>query len=184
MPPSGEEIELFRRITARDREALAEFYDRTAGLLFSLALRILSDPPEAEEVVQDVFVQIWDKAAWFNPAMGSPLHWALSIARNRSIDRLRARQRRSRLAAELEQSAEMAPDEPRGPGGLPEDELAAIRSAVKGLPAEQRQAIELAFFGGLTHLEIAAAMKEPLGTVKARIRRGMLKLRDSLQPYA
>jgi RNA polymerase sigma-70 factor (ECF subfamily) len=184
MPPSGEEIELFRRIAARDREALAQFYDQAAGPLFSLALRILGDPPEAEEVVQDVFVQIWDKAAWFNPAMGSPLHWALSITRNRSIDRLRARQRRSRLATELEAAANPVADDANGPGPLPEDELAAIRSAVKGLPADQRQAIELAFFGGLTHLEIAQAMKEPLGTVKARIRRGMLKLRDSLQPYA
>jgi len=184
MPPSGEDIELFRRIAARDREALAQFYDQAAGPLFSLALRILGDPPEAEEVVQDVFVQIWDKAAWFNPAMGSPLHWALSIARNRSIDRLRARQRRSRLAAELEETAAAAAAEPGVPAGLPVDEIAVIRSAVKSLPADQRQAIELAFFGGLTHLEIAEAMKEPLGTVKARIRRGMLKLRDSLQPYA
>ena len=116
--------------------------------------------------------------------MGSPLHWALSIARNRSIDRLRARQRHSRLAAELEETATAATDEPGLPAGLPADEIAVIRSAVKSLPADQRQAIELAFFGGLTHLEIAEAMKEPLGTVKARIRRGMLKLRDSLQPYA
>jgi len=184
MPPADEEIELLRRIAACDREALAKFYDRAAGPLFSLALRILGEPADAEEVVQDVFVQIWDKAARFNPSMGSPFHWALSIARNRSIDRLRARQRRSRLVTDFQASGQVVSAEnPSGSFELPEDELAAIRSAVKSLPQEQRQAIELAFFGGLTHPEIAEVMKEPLGTVKARIRRGMLKLRDSLQPY-
>jgi RNA polymerase sigma-70 factor (ECF subfamily) len=183
MLPPGEETELLRRIATRDREALADLYDQVAGPLFSLALRILGDPPEAEEVVQDVFVQIWDKATTFDPAMGSPLHWALSIARNRSIDRLRSRQRRSRLATELQDFAEVAADEPNLRAILAEDELAAIRSAVKSLPADQRRAIEMAFFGGLTHPQIADALKEPLGTVKARIRRGMLKLRESLQAY-
>ena len=183
MLPPGEETELLRRIATRDREALAELYDQVAGPLFSLALRILGDQPEAEEVVQDVFVQIWDKATTFDPAMGSPLHWALSIARNRSIDRLRSRQRRSRLATELQEFVDVAADEPNVRASLAEDELAAVRSAVKSLPVDQRRAIEMAFFGGFTHPEIADALKEPLGTVKARIRRGMLKLRESLQAY-
>ena len=178
--------QLLARIAKRDREAVAVFYDQMAGALFSIAVRILGDAHEAEEALQDVFVQIWDKAAAFDPTMGSPFHWTLSITRNRCIDRLRARQRRFRLISELQETpaAGHATDDHPFQVALTEDELAAVRSAVSGLPGEQRQAIEMAFFGGMTHLEIAEALKTPLGTIKARIRRGMLKLRDSLQPYA
>jgi len=175
------QAQLLSRIAQEDRNALAEFYDQAAGILFSTAVRILGDPQEAEEVIQDVFVQIWEKAAVFDASVGSPLGWAISITRNRSIDRLRSRQRRSRLAAELQEEAQGEDGSPRS--DLVDDELAVVRSAVSGLPQEQRQAIEMAFFGGLTHQEIAEALSEPLGTVKARIRRGMLKLRESLQPY-
>src|SRR5205085_12542458 len=122
----------------------------------------------------------------FDPMLGSAFHWALSIARHRSIDRLRARQRRARVIDELnnralgEPSSEPSPDR-RAAGA---EEIAAVHSALKSLPDEQRLAIEMAFFSGKTHLEIAQALSEPLGTIKARIRRGMLKLRDSLQIYA
>jgi RNA polymerase sigma-70 factor (ECF subfamily) len=176
---------LLRRIAALDRQALAEFYDQTAAPLFSMSVHILGDAHEAEEVVQDVFVQIWDKAATFDPALGAPFHWALGITRNRSIDRLRARQRRARLLDELQETAaaDLVPEDPPAQSTLATDELAAVRFAVGELPGVQRQAIEMAFFGGLTHLEIAKALDEPLGTIKARIRRGMLKLRQSLEAY-
>jgi RNA polymerase sigma-70 factor (ECF subfamily) len=183
----AEEIQtrLLCRIAEEDRSALGEFYDQMAGMLFSTAIRILNDVHEAEEVIQDVFVQIWEKAASFDPSLGSAATWAVSLTRNRSIDRLRSRQRRTRLAEQLEQCVDplMPADGVPAQGGLAGDELAAVRSAVAGLPPEQRQAIEMAFFGGLTHQEIAESLREPLGTVKARIRRGMLKLRESLQPY-
>jgi len=177
------QAQLLRRIAAQEREALAEFYDQVAGVLFSTACRILGDAHEAEEVIQDVFVQIWDKAGTFDPNVGLALSWALGIARNRAIDRLRARQRKARLMTELAELAtvETGPTEPHG--DLAAEEVAAVRRAVGGLPVEQRQAIEMAFFGGLTHIEIAEHLNEPLGTVKARIRRGMLKLRESLQAY-
>jgi RNA polymerase sigma-70 factor (ECF subfamily) len=164
---------------------LAEFYDQTAGTLFSTAVRILGDAHEAEEVIQDAFLQIWGKAATFDAALGAPFYWALSITRNRAIDRLRARQRRVRLAVEFQEAAaaDSAPFAPPFQGALSEEDQIAVRSAVKGLPDEQRQAIEMAFFGGMTHAEIADALQEPLGTIKARIRRGMLKLRESLQAY-
>jgi RNA polymerase sigma-70 factor (ECF subfamily) len=179
------QAELLRRIAVQDREALAHFYDQTAGVLFSTAVRILGDALEAEEAVQDVFVQIWNKAATFELALGAPLHWALGITRNRCIDRLRARKRRSHLLLELaeEGSNDPAMPEAQTAGMLSAEESAAVRSAVGGLPAEQRQSIEMAFFGGMTHQEIAEALGEPLGTIKARIRRGMLKLRESLQAY-
>lgn len=179
------QAQLLRRIAAQDREALADFYDQTAAVFFSIAVRILGDPHEAEEVVQDVFVQIWSKAATFDGALGAPFHWALGITRNRSIDRLRSRQRRTRLLESVTEETDNHPaaSSPQSNFALSEEELTQVRSAVKSLPQEQRQAIEMAFFNGLTHQEIAGALSEPLGTVKARIRRGMLKLRDSLEAY-
>ncbi len=165
---------------------MAAFYDQTAAPLYSVAFRILGDGSEAEEVIQDTFVQIWEKAATFDPMLGSAFHWALSIARHRSIDRLRARQRRSRLVEEYREVSAADPPTTSGPeqSAGNAEAFAMVRAALAGLPNEQRQAIELAFFGGKTHLEIAEALKEPLGTIKARIRRGMMKLRDSLQTDA
>jgi RNA polymerase sigma-70 factor (ECF subfamily) len=179
------QTELLRRIATQDRHALAELYDQLGTVLFSIAVRILGDDQEAEEVMQDVFVQIWEKAAAFDAALGTPMNWVLRIARNRAIDRLRARQRRFRALDELEIALDVEPSlQPTPHGGLSGEELANVRAAVKSLPAEQRQAIELAFFGGRSHGEISEVLHEPLGTVKSRIRRGMMKLKDTLQAYA
>ncbi len=179
------EADILRRIAQREHAALGEFYDRVAGILFANAVHILRDHREAEEVVQDVFLQIWNKAATFDPAAGTALNWTLGITRNRCIDYLRARQRRTRLLDEAGVEASNHPASAAMPAAhmLGQEELAAVRSAVESLPADQNQAIAMAFFGGMTHQEIADALHEPLGTIKARIRRGMLKLRDSLQPY-
>lgn len=180
------QAQLLRRIAAQDRQAVAELYAQAAGVLFSTAVRILGDTHDAEEILQDVFVQVWNRAGEFDPALGTPLHWTLSITRNRCIDRLRSRQRRTRLVERMTEQADIAgatfsrpPENLLGAG-----ELAAVHSAVKNLPEEQRRAIELAFFGGLSHGEIAESLNQPLGTVKARIRRGMMKLQESLKPYA
>lgn len=179
------QAELLRRIAAQDRDALNEFYDQTARPLFSIACRMLGNAADAEEVIQDVFVQIWTKAGKFDAEKGQPFHWVLALTRNRCIDGLRARQRRSRIMVDMageterDQAIELAPvDAP-----LMEDDNAVIRSVLNNLPKDQRQAIEMAFFGGLTHQEIAESLNEPLGTIKARIRRGMLKLREALQTY-
>jgi RNA polymerase sigma-70 factor (ECF subfamily) len=174
--------ELFRRMAEQDRSALALFYDQAAPALYSFALRMLGNSQDAEEVIQDVFAQVWAKAQSFDPSIGEPFHWAIRIARNRCIDHLRARQRRSRHLVELEDGfADESPGPAPEPSALTSSELDEVRSAVAGLPNEQRQAIEMAFFGGLTHEEIAASLNEPLGTIKARIRRGMLRLRDNLR---
>lgn len=180
------EADILRRIAQREHAALGELYDRVAGILFSTAVHILRDPREAEEVVQDVFLQVWNKAGTFDGALGSALNWTLGITRNRCIDYIRARQRRTRLLDEA--AAESSGNEPVA-GGTPAhhalgpEELAAVRGAVETLPPDQHQAIALAFFGGMTHQEIADELNEPLGTIKARIRRGMLKLKDGLQAY-
>lgn len=182
---ASEESLLLRRVAKLDHAAFADLYDRVAGVLFSNAVHMLGDRREAEEVVQDVFLQIWNKAAAFDSELGSALNWMLAITRNRCIDRLRSRQRRSRMFDEaVEQAgAEAGASDPMSVVGFGPEEMNAIRHAVAELPADQRQAIAMAFFGAMTHQEIADALKEPLGTVKARIRRGMLKLRDSLRAY-
>jgi RNA polymerase sigma-70 factor (ECF subfamily) len=182
---TAEEIQaqLVCRIAARELSAMSDLYDQTATPLFSVALRILSDAGEAEEVIQDAFVQIWEKASTFDPLLGSAFHWALSIVRHRAIDRLRSRQRRARLTEQLHLTgaADPAPTAAPDLDALGAEAAVTVRSALSGLPIDQRQAIEMAFFGGLTHPEIADALAEPLGTIKARIRRGMLKLREALQ---
>jgi RNA polymerase sigma-70 factor (ECF subfamily) len=182
---SVSDVDLLRRMGEGDSGALGEFYDRHSGLLFGLICRILRDVKEAEDVLQDVLLQIWDKAALFDPLQGRPLAWALALARHKAIDRLRAAQRRrARFVEETE--SEAVQDLPAALPSPPEDVRAleegeVMRSALGILPTEQRRAIELAFYDGLTQTEIAAALNQPLGTVKARIRRGMLKLRTELE---
>jgi RNA polymerase sigma-70 factor (ECF subfamily) len=184
---SGEsQNELLARIAARELAALETFYDQTSSPLFAVALRILGEAAEAEEVIQDVFMQIWEKAPTFDSALGSAFHWALSITRHRSIDRLRARQRRTRLTENLQNSGLVNDREANASASLAseKDDAATVRSVLNSLPHDQRQAIEMAFFGGKTHQEISEELGEPVGTIKARIRRGMLKMRDGLQEYA
>jgi RNA polymerase sigma-70 factor, ECF subfamily len=177
------ETALLVSIARGDRHAFSQFYDRVSGLLFSMAVRILRDPAAAEDVTQDVFVEIWEKASTYNPALGKPLTWVITLTRNRAIDRLRAAQRRHNLAAAA--AGEQASDSNTAPArpSIGTETSFLIRSAVTQLPAEQRRAIELAFFGGMTQAEIATALQKPLGTVKAHIRRGMLTLRDSLEGH-
>jgi RNA polymerase sigma-70 factor (ECF subfamily) len=187
-PSPSEDLQarLLWRIAEGDFQAMSDLYDQTVTPLFSVALRILADAAEAEEVIQDVFVQIWEKAPTFDPILGTAFHWALSITRHRAIDRLRSRQRRARLVEQLHEASAADALEAAAPdsGALNAEGSAAVRLAVSRLPADQRQAIEMAFFGGLTHNEIANALQAPLGTIKARIRRGLLKLRESLQAFA
>lgn len=184
-----EELALARllwRIAEKDKTALDDLYDQVAAALFSTSVRILNDPHEAEEVIQDVFVEIWNKASAFDATLGRAFHWVMRIARNRSIDRIRSRRRRAQMLDQLQEFAptDSAHDAAAPATSLGADELAGIRAAVKSLPSDQRRALEMAFFGGQTHAEIAQSTGDPLGTVKARIRRGMVKLRDTLQQYA
>jgi len=189
-PDSPEErqridAQLLQRVARRDRQALAELYDRFSGPLYGAALQIVRDQAEAQDVVHDTFVSLWEKAATFETARGSAFSWAVTLTRNRSIDRVRMRRRRAELL-EASVPADLGYDE-SGQGNSGDvaaqgEEARAVRAAVAGLPTDQRRALELAFFGGLTQEEIARKLSAPLGTVKARIRRGLLKLRDSLAP--
>ncbi len=179
------EEELLRRVALGDREGFGELYDRFSGVLFSTALRVLNDPEAAEEVLQDVFVQIWEKAPLYDRKRGKPITWAMTLTRHKAIDRLRSTQRRARLHDEAQRESAVLDrfDEGSSFDAVASAETAkVVREAIKTLSEDQREAIELAFFSSLTQMEIAERLKEPLGTVKARIRRGMLRLREIIGP--
>lgn len=180
---SREQAALLAAMARGDKTALARLYDLLAKPLYSLAFRVLNDAGESQDVVQDVFLQMWHKAATYDTGRGSVFAWAATLTRNRAIDRVRMRTRRAELLAES------APDlQPAAFGGDTDsagslwsrEKAGAVRAALTALAPEQQKAIELAFFSGLTQQEIAARLKEPLGTIKARIRRGLLKLRETL----
>jgi len=162
-------------------DAVAELYDRHARPIYSLAMRILGDTTEAEDVVQEVFSQAWRQASRYNASRGAVAAWLLTLTRSRAIDRLRARRARPGAVSD-DRLAERLPDAgpPADSQVLSSEQVARVRAALDGLPLLQRAAIELAFFEGLTHAEIAQRLEQPLGTVKTRIRGAMLKLRDVL----
>ena len=177
------ELDLLARITKRERAAFEELYTRYSNILYATAMKFLKEDADAQDVVQDVFIQIWDKAKLYDPAKGKPLTWALTMTRNRSIDRIRAIQRRTRLRDDFEK--ETVADESAGirealSGVDASERTQILRDAVARLSPEQRKVIDLAFFGGLTQSEIADRLGEPLGTVKARARRGLMKLKEHL----
>jgi RNA polymerase sigma-70 factor (ECF subfamily) len=175
------DAELLALIVHREQHALAVLYDRHGTRVFALALRLLNDRPAAEEVTQDVFLRIWQRADTFHPGASSVLAWLLAITRNRSIDELRSRRSiaRRRETAELPNSHADTAD---GPQHRVESRLLAedVRRVLADLPLRQRRAVELAIFGGLTHSEIAAALDTPLGTVKSWLRQGLRQLRAAL----
>jgi RNA polymerase sigma-70 factor, ECF subfamily len=169
------------RMARGDHEALAELYDRHGRLVFSLALRILRDQSDAEDIVQDVFSQAWRQAARYESSRGNVIAWLLNLTRSRAIDRLRGR--RARPDATAGDPATLDPPDLSQPVDEQlalSNQAARIRAAVDDLSVLQRVAIELAFYEGLTHVEIADRLELPLGTVKTRIRQGLLKLKERL----
>ncbi len=175
---------LIERIRAGDSRAIEELYRRYSAPVFSLIWRILQDNEESEDVALDVFFQIWTQAERYEPSRGAPAAWIFTMARSRAIDRLRARRRR--------EDRNISYDDPTFAFD-PLDEIAApdqvasfremrdaVRAAVETLSKVQREAVELAFFQGLTHVEIAERLNQPLGTIKTRIRQGLIRLKKKL----
>lgn len=187
-PSPGErdaiDARLMQQVAHGDKQAFAELYDRFSGPLFGTALRVVRDPDEAQDIVHDAFVAVWEKAGTFERSRGTAFSWFVTLVRNRAIDRVRMRRRRAELLSHAAPSDLGYADHQAAPTAdtvaTSADDARIVRAAVAALPAEQQHALELAFFGGLTQEQIAGQLKEPLGTVKARIRRGLLKLRESL----
>jgi RNA polymerase sigma-70 factor (ECF subfamily) len=161
--------------------ALAELYDRHGRLVYSLALRVLRDQGDAEDVVQEVFSQAWRQASRYESTRGTVIGWLMNLTRSRAIDRLRSRRVRPETGADDMEAAQM-PDlaPPIDDQLVLTDQAERIRAAVEQLSLLQRVAIELAFYEGLTHVEIAERLELPLGTVKTRIRQGLSKLKERL----
>jgi RNA polymerase sigma-70 factor (ECF subfamily) len=171
-----------------DQKAFSQLYDRLSSPLYSLAVRMLGDAAEAQDALQDVFLQIWRRAGSYDPEQSSVFSWAVLMTRSRVIDRLRARGRRSRVVVypgdecKIHEvvSANASAGESAADTVNRNDEAARVRSILNQLPSDQREAIELAFFSDLTHHEIAQRLNQPLGTIKARIRRGLLRLKEQI----
>jgi len=180
-PGSESSAALIAAIAAGDRDAFSRFYDLTAPMAFGLIRRVLRDPEAAAEVLQEVFWQVWQDAPRYDPKRGSPEAWLVMRAKTRAIDRLRSIRRRDRtFVAPVDESvAQRSPDQAPNPAVVAEDR-GLIQTALAQLPEPQRRVIELAFFEGLTHSEIATRLGEPLGTVKTRARLGLDRLRGVL----
>lgn len=168
---------LLDRVRSRDERAMTELFDRYGSMVYSVALRVLKDPGAAEDVMQDVFFQVWENPDAFVSGRGSLGAWLMVVARNRAIDALRRRKpcdpvedvvlaANTNLASEAERNTIMD----------------KVRTVLNGLPADQQKSLELAFFEGLSHTEIAARTGDPLGTVKTRIRSALISVRKALQP--
>jgi RNA polymerase sigma-70 factor (ECF subfamily) len=176
-------ISLVEQVAAGDQAALATLYDTTNRLVYGLILRVLGDTSSAEEVLLDVYTQVWRQAASYDAGRGTPLAWLTTIARSRAIDRLRS----GWQDQQRKESLETLGDAPADAANPEETTVASerqrlVRAALAALSPEQREVIELAYYSGLSHSEIAEKLNQPLGTVKTRTRLGMMKLREALAP--
>jgi len=180
MTTAGED--LIRRLAAGDRDAFARFYDRYAPLVYPLILRVVRDRADAADVLQDVFWEAWQGATTYDPARGSPEAWMITRARTRAIDRVRAMRRRSEtFLPALDEGLAPARAEAGGDAAARAVDRGIIGAALAQLSPAQREAIELAYYAGLTQTEIAERLQQPLGTVKTRIRLGLERLRDVMR---
>jgi RNA polymerase sigma-70 factor (ECF subfamily) len=186
-PPRPERAEdreletLIAGMRVGDEKALGRFYDVTGPLVHGLILRITGDRGDAEEVTGDVYLQAWRQAGRYDRSRGTPTTWLLTLARSRAIDRVRQGATAKRLAAPL--GDEILVDDRQSPfqESAAREQRERVGAALEAIPPKQRQAIELAFYAGLSHVEIADQLEEPLGTVKTRIRQGMIKLAQLLR---
>jgi RNA polymerase sigma-70 factor (ECF subfamily) len=180
----SEGVYLIQQVANQDREAFGQLYDRFSTLVFTLAMRMLKARSDAEDLVQEVFVQVWRQAQSYSAERGSPEAWIVNIARSRAIDKIRSIRRRERsLVLTDDPSRAESSDNVESSAAESETRL-AMNSALANLPEAQRKVLELAYFAGLTQTEIATRLAEPLGTVKTRMRSGIQRLREMLGTQA
>lgn len=180
-----EEIELIRRIVSKDQNALARLYDLYSRLLYSLIFRIVKNREDAEELLQTVFLQVWDKADSFDLKKGSVYSWLITLARNKSIDKIRSKTYKeqsqlSRNEMEFEKVHNIETNLDIGYMMDEKERVKIVSKALNELPAEQKQVIELSYYEGLTQMEISQSLNVPLGTVKTRTRQALIKLENLL----
>ncbi len=178
-----EDRELILRMASRDANALDAFYTRYNRVAFSLILRIVGNRQDAEDVLMDAFWQVWHQSWRYDSSRGKPIAWLLTIARTRAIDCMRSNQRRQGRTEEFEADKNPATDPGEPDSFVLSDTRRAVHEALQTLPEQQKIALEMAYFQGMSHSEIAAALGQPLGTIKDRIRNGMMHLRKRLRAY-
>ena len=184
-PGAPSDLELMKAIQAKDPDALSQLYDRYNGILKALILRVIHNEAEADDLLQEIFMEIWNQAKNFSSQKGKPLGWMVTLARRRAIDGLRKKQAYARAEERLQNETEQQPDAWIHNSTAEEivlsDTRSLIRKVISGLPPAQQQAIDLAFFRGMSQREIAAKTNTPLGTVKTRLELGLKKIYDGLK---
>ncbi|HEX5086625.1 MAG TPA: ECF RNA polymerase sigma factor SigK [Nocardioides sp.] len=173
-------VELLRSCGRGDEAAFARLYDATSSRVFGLAVRVVRDPAQAEEVAQEAFLEIWRTSGRFDPAKGSPLGWLLTIAHRKAVDRVRSAEAATRRDTTYHHQNQPVEHDSTAEAATASLEARRVRDALARLTQAQREALELAYFGGYTHTEVAAMLELPVGTAKTRIRDGLIRLRDTM----
>lgn len=179
--PSAPDLgDLLKACGRGDQAAFARLYDATSSRVVGLAVRVVRDPAQAEEVAQEAFLEIWRTSGRFDPAKGSPLGWLLTIVHRKAVDRVRSAEASTRRDTTYNQQNQPVDHDSTAEAGLASLEAQRVRGALASLTPVQREALELAYFGGYTHTEVAAMLDLPVGTAKTRIRDGLIRLRDTM----
>lgn len=172
--------DLLKRSSRGDNEAFAAFYDATSARAFGLAVRVVRDPAQAEEVAQEAFLEVWRTAARFRSDKGSAIGWLLTIVHRKAVDRVRSAEAASRRDTSYHQDNQAVDHDVTAEAAEASMEARRVRTALEELTAVQREALQLAYFGGYTHTEVASMLDLPVGTAKTRIRDGLIRLRDAM----
>jgi len=172
--------ELLRSCGRGDQTAFARLYDATSSRVYGLAVRVVRDPAQAEEVAQEAFLEIWRTSGRFDSAKGSPLGWMLTIAHRKAVDRVRSAEASTRRDTTYHQQNQPVEHDSTAEAAAASLEARRVRGALTSLTRVQREALELAYFGGYTHTEVATMLDLPVGTAKTRIRDGLIRLRDTM----
>ncbi len=177
---AAELAHLIHQSSLGDQSAFAELYDATSARIYGLVLRVVRDPAQSEEVAQEAYLEIWRNSARFDPSKGNALSWMMTLAHRRAVDRVRSAEASSRRDTAYQSSTQPIAHDVTAETVTTRLEARRVRQALKALTAVQRQAIELAYFGGYTHTEVASMLDLPVGTAKTRIRDGLIRLRDAM----
>jgi RNA polymerase sigma-70 factor (ECF subfamily) len=178
--PTPDLAGLLRACGRGDQAAFAQLYDATSARVFGLAVRVVRDPAQAEEVAQEAFLEIWRASARFDAGLGSPLAWMLTIVHRKAVDRVRSAEASTRRDTTYHQQTQAVDHDSTAEAATASLEARRVRQALAGLTPVQREALELSYLGGYTHTEVAAMLELPLGTAKTRIRDGLIRLRDTM----